>query len=332
MNSKDVLLDVQNLRTLLNTKLGDIYPVDGVSFKLKYNETLGIVGESGSGKSMTAYSLVQLLPRPAGTIVEGRVLFENEDLVRKSEKEMRMIRGRKIGMILQDPQSSLNPLFKIGFQVKESLAVCEKNKSKIELHEQAIRKLRQVQLADPENRISNYPHQLSGGMKQRVVGAIAISSEPKILIADEPTTALDVTIQAQYLELMNQIKEETGLSIIFITHDFGIVAEMCDRVAVMYAGRIVETGPVADFFKNPAHPYTEALIKSVPSPEKKVDRLFSIEGNPPALWNLPDGCRYAPRCTYVTEKCLKEYPLTRSINEKGQEEHSVACWLDRSGS
>ena len=330
METNDTLLDVENLRTMLDTKLGEIYPVDGISFKLKYNETLGLVGESGSGKSMTANSLVQLIPRPAGKIVEGSIKFEGEDLVGKSEKEMRMIRGRKIGMILQDPQSSLNPLLKIGYQVKESLIVGGKISSKTELYEKAIQKLRQVQLADPENRISSYPHQLSGGMKQRVVGAIAISSEPKILIADEPTTALDVTIQAQYLRLMNQIKEDTGLSILFITHDFGIVAEMCDRVAVMYAGRIVETGTVEEFFKNPAHPYTEALIKSVPSPEEKVDRLFSIKGNPPALWNLPIGCRYAPRCSYAKERCFKEYPLTRSINKKGEEEHSVACWLDRS--
>jgi len=299
--------------------------VDGVSFTLQRGETLGIVGESGSGKSMTALSLFQLLP-PGGRIVSGSVQLEGEDLLGKTEAEMRQIRGRRMSMILQDPQSSLNPVFRVGSQLMEALGLRERAPRQV-LREQAVEILRRVQVADPDHRVDNYPHQMSGGMKQRVVGGIAISGKPVVMVADEPTTALDVTIQAQYLQLLKQIKEATELSIIFITHDFGIVAGMCDRVVVMYAGRIVESAPVRDLFNQPLHPYTQALMASVPSVERKENRLMSIAGTPPALWELPTGCRFAPRCPRVTQRCVEEYPATVRVETPDSRGHEAACWL-----
>ena len=321
MASKDTVLEVNDLHTYFFNRRGITKAVDGVSFSLKEGETLGIVGESGCGKTMTALSLLGLVPKPAARIVSGEIILDGEDLVQKSEKEMRQIRGRKISMILQDPQTSLNPVFSIGSQVMEALGVSHKFARK-EMVNRAIDALRNVRVAAPERRMSDYPHQMSGGMKQRVIGAIAISSTPKVIIADEPTTALDVTIQLQYLQLLREIQQETGLAIIFITHDFGIVARMCDRVAVMYAGRIIESGDVRTLFNSPTHPYTQALMASVPKMDR-TERLFAIDGQPPALFALPEGCRFADRCSHVRERCFQEYPPIL----QPETDHDVSCWM-----
>lgn len=317
----DVVLDVQDLHTYCFTRFGVVKAVNGVSFYLRQGETLGVVGESGCGKSMTALSILRLVPEPAARIVQGKILLQGENLVDKSDKEMREIRGKRISMILQDPQTSLNPVFTIGNQLIEAIKTHRKSSMK-DMVQRAITALKQVRVAAPERRVEDYPHQMSGGMKQRVVGAIALSCEPYVIIADEPTTSLDVTIQAQYLRLLREIQEETGLSIIFITHDFGIVAKMCDRVMVMYAGRSVETGSVRDIFNHPSHPYTQALLNSVPKLEERTSRLYSIEGQPPPLWNLPQGCRFAPRCPYTEARCEQEYPPTFPIAEG----HTADCW------
>ncbi len=320
-----VVLEVEDLHTYCFTRFGTVKAVDGVSFSLRQGEALAIVGESGSGKTMTALSLLQLQPKPAARIVKGSIRLEGEELLDKSEQEMRQIRGRRISMILQDPQTSLNPVFTVGNQVMEAIQNQHPDQDKRSRVRRAIQALKQVRVAAPERRVEDYPHQISGGMKQRVVGAIAISCEPKVIIADEPTTSLDVTIQAQYLRLLREIQEETNLALIFITHDFGIVAKMCDRVVVMYAGRHVESGPVREIFNNPAHPYTRALLRSVPSMDEDVERLYSIEGQPPALWDLPEGCRFAPRCVHATERCRHKYPPTYTVGKNGAE-HTAACW------
>ena len=276
---------------------------------------------------MTALSLLGLVPKPAARIVSGEIILDGEDLTKKSDEEMRKIRGRKISMILQDPQTSLNPVFSIGNQVIEALGISEKTNRK-SMFNRAVESLRSVRVAAPESRMSDYPHQMSGGMKQRVIGAISMASSPKVIIADEPTTALDVTIQLQYLNLLKDIQQETGMAIIFITHDFGIVARMCDRVAVMYAGRIVESADVRSLFNKPTHPYTQALINSVPQMDR-TDRLFSIDGQPPALWDLPEGCRFAERCEHARPQCRQEYPGVLPAGE----DHVASCWmLDQSWS
>ena len=321
----DAILEVKNLRTYFFSKRRVVKAVDGVDFYLRKGETLGIVGESGSGKSMTALSLLRLVPKPAGRIVSGEILLDGVNILEKSDIEMRRIRGREISMILQDPQTSLNPVFTIGDQVLEALTIHNKGNDQRSLLKRSIDVLRQVNIADPERRTGNYPHQMSGGMKQRVVGGISISCDPQIIIADEPTTSLDVTIQAQYLRLLQDIQAATGLSIIFITHDFGIVASMCDRVVAMYAGRIVERGPVRAIFHAPSHPYTQALIHSVPKMEERTQRLYSIPGQPPALWDLPTGCRFAPRCVYADERCHAEYPPAFPGLSR-EEEHTANCW------
>lgn len=319
----DVVLDVRDLRTYLYTRWGVTKAVDGVSFQVREGETLGIVGESGCGKSMTALSLLRLAPKPAARTESGEILLDGVDLLKLSEAEMREFRGSKISMILQDPQTSLDPLFTIGDQLIETLIAHQKSpEPRKKLWDRAVDALRQVRVADPERRMSAYPHEMSGGMKQRVVGATALLSRPRVLIADEPTTALDVTIQAQYLRLLKRVQEETGVSIIFITHDMGVVAKMCDRAVVMYAGRIVEHGTVRELFNTPTHPYTAALLSSVPKMEKRVERLYSIEGQPPALFDLPPGCRFAPRCQYADDRCRAEYPSTFT-SDTG---HDVACW------
>jgi oligopeptide/dipeptide ABC transporter ATP-binding protein len=315
------VLDVQNLRTYFFTRTGVVKAVDGVSFTLMPGETLGIVGESGSGKSMTALSLMRLVPEPAGRIVEGKILFQGDDLVQKTQSEMRDIRGRDICMILQDPMTSLNPVFTIGNQLIETVRQGEHQPSS-GLKARAIELLQKVKIASPDTRMNAYPHQMSGGMRQRVVGAIAIAGAPKVLIADEATTSLDATIQYQYLMLLKELQAETGMSIIFITHDFGIVAKMCDRVAVMYAGRVAENADVRDLFNKPAHPYTEALMRSVPNVDEEVDHLYSIEGQPPALDNLPPGCTFAPRCPYVFDRCNEAFPDLFQVGAG----HSATCW------
>jgi len=316
-----IVLEVKDLHAYLYTRWGVVRAVDGVSFALREGETLGLVGESGCGKTMTGLSVLRLLPEPAGRIVQGQVLLEGEDLVTKSEAEMRRVRGRRISMILQDPQTSLNPVFTIGDQLVEALRMLHVD-GKPALAHRAEEALRRVKVAAPEQRMRAYPHQMSGGMKQRVVGAIAVAGEPRVLIADEPTTALDVTIQLQYLALLKEMQARTRLAMLFITHDFGIVARMCDRVAVMYAGRIVESGPTRALFRAPRHPYTEALMASVPRMEASVERLPSIEGQPPSLHDLPIGCRFAPRCRYADDRCRHEYPPTLPVGAA----HEAACW------
>ena len=320
------LLEVEDLGVALETKLGRFQVIDGVSFRLAANETLGVVGESGSGKSMTALSIMRVLPRRIARITSGRVLLNGEDLLKKSESEMRQeVRGRKIAIIPQDPQTSLNPLFPVGAQIVEALRMHMPDLGRDELRDLAIRAMEHVRIAAPEHRFSAYPHQLSGGMKQRIVGAIAIACRPSLIIADEPTTALDVTVQAQYLRLLEDIQAETGMSILFITHDLGIVAKLCDRLMVMYAGRVVETGTVRAIFDRPAHPYTRALLASVPRADSKAERLVSIEGQPPAFWDLPKGCRFAPRCPLADERCRTLYPPSNEIAD-GSHGHSAACW------
>ena len=320
------ILEVEDLHTYFFNRNSITKAVDGVSFYLRQGETLGIVGESGCGKTMTALSLLRLVPPPAGRIVQGAIRLNGEDILQKSDEEMRQIRGRQISMILQDPQTSLNPVFTIGNQLVEALGMARREGRKNMLT-RAVDALRNVNVAAPERRLEDFPHQMSGGMKQRVVGAIALSCEPGVIIADEPTTALDVTIQLQYLRLLKDIQAETGLAIIFITHDFGVVARMCDRVAVMYAGRVVENGPVREIFNEPSHPYTRALIDSVPKLEERTERLYSIEGQPPLLSNLPEGCRFADRCEYKRDRCLAEYPNSYTVKES----HTADCWrLDES--
>ena len=315
------VLEVKDLKTYFYTRTGVVKAVDGVTFSLHPGETLGIVGESGCGKSMTALSIMGLVPQPAGRIVGGQVLFEGENLLEKSSHEMQEIRGRQICMILQDPMTSLNPVYTVGSQLIETLRMGGGVRAR-GLRNRAIEALGRVKIAAPESRIGSYPHQMSGGMRQRVVGAIAVAGAPKVLIADEATTSLDATIQLQYLQLLRDLQADTGLSIIFITHDFGIVAKMCDRVAVMYAGRIVENANVRDLFNRPAHPYTEALIRSVPNVDEDVETLYSIEGQPPALDQLPEGCTFAPRCPYVFDRCLGEFPRNMRVTD----DHHATCW------
>ena len=317
----DVVLEVKDLHTYFFNRRGITKAVDGVSFTLREGETLGIVGESGCGKTMTARSLLRIIPRPAARIVSGEVILDGENLVTMSDEEMRQVRGSKIAMIFQDPQTSLNPVFTIGNQVIEALGTHEGGRSR-NLFDRAVEALRSVRVAAPERRMHDFPHQMSGGMKQRVLGAIAISSAPRVIIADEPTTALDATIQLQYLRLLKDIQEETGMAIIFITHDFGIVARMCDSVAVMYAGRVVERGDVRQLFNDPSHPYTQALMASVPQMER-TDRLFAIDGQPPALYALPDGCRFADRCGHTRDICHQEYPQPGEAAEG----HVAHCWM-----
>jgi oligopeptide/dipeptide ABC transporter ATP-binding protein len=317
----DVILDVKDLRTYFQTSYGTVKAVDGVSYYVKRGETLGVVGESGSGKSVTALSIMRLIPSPPGYIVGGEVILDGQNVLDLSDDEMAKIRGSKVGMILQDPMTALNPVFNIENQVGEAIRIHQNLKGQ-SLVDKIIHSLRQVRIPAAESRMKDYPHQLSGGMRQRVVGAISISCAPIVLIADEPTTALDVTIQAGYLRLLKEIQAETGVAIIFITHDFGIVAKMCDRVAIMYAGRIVETGDVRQIFNDPAHPYSEALLASVPKLEERTERLYSIEGQPPPLFDLPPGCPFAPRCEYAQDVCREAYPVRVEIGE----EHTASCW------
>ena len=319
--AQEVVLKVDDLRTYFTTRWGTVKAVDGVSFDLRRGETLGIVGESGSGKSVTMLSLMRLIPIPPGRIVSGSIALDGEDLLQLSDSEMNRIRGSKIALIIQDPMTSLNPVFTIGNQVSEAIRI-HQDIPRRSVMEQALSMLRKVNIPAAETRMRDYPHQMSGGMRQRVVGAIGISCQPQVLIADEPTTSLDVTIQAQYLALLKELQRDSNVGLIFITHDFGIVAKMCDRVAVMYAGRIVEQGSVRDIFNNPSHPYTEALLASVPKMEEDVDRLYSIEGQPPTLHDLPVGCPFAPRCQYAMDKCREEYPTRTTVSEG----HFASCW------
>ena len=266
-------------------------------------------------------SLMRLVPIPPGRFESGKITLDGEDILQLSENEMSKIRGSKIALIIQDPMTSLNPVFSIGNQVNEAIAI-HQDIPRASVAARALEVLRKVNIPAAESRVKDYPHQMSGGMRQRVVGAISISCEPMVLIADEPTTSLDVTIQAQYLKLLKELQQESDLALIFITHDFGIVAKVCDRVAVMYAGKMVELGDVRDIFNRPAHPYTEALLASVPKLEENVERLYSIEGQPPTLHDLPVGCSFAARCPYVMDRCREEYPPQFDVGER----HMAACW------
>ncbi len=317
------ILEVKDLRTYFHTRTGIVKAVDGVNFELYPGETLGVVGESGSGKSMTSLSIMGLVPQPAGRIERGsQILYRGENLLEKSQSEMRQIRGKEICMILQDPMTSLNPVYTVGNQVIETLRQNDDAQRSSSLKERAIELLSKVKIPAPDSRFSNFPHQMSGGMRQRVVGAIAMAGAPNVLIADEATTSLDATIQYQYLALLKELQQDTGMAIIFITHDFGIVAKMCDRVAVMYAGRVAEIADVRELFNNPQHPYTEALMRSVPNVDEDIDFLYSIEGQPPALDNLPPGCTFADRCPYVFEKCREEFPPEVAAGNR----HIATCW------
>ena len=295
--------------------------VDDVTFTLEVGRTLGIVGESGSGKTTLALTLMRLLP-PAARIAAGSVRFEGEELLSKSEAQMRAIRGKRMAMILQDPMASLNPLFTVGDQIAETLRAHETTTRRA-AWARARGLLAAVNIAAPERRVGEYPHELSGGMRQRVVGAIAISCGPRLLIADEPTTSLDVTIQAQYLKLLGDIQREHGLAMIFITHNLGIVARMCDQVAVMYGGRLVEAGPVRSIFNEPAHPYTRALIESIPKFGDATERLTAIEGQPPDPSALPPGCAFHPRCPLVVDRCRAEAPPESRVAAQ----HRTRCWV-----
>jgi peptide/nickel transport system ATP-binding protein len=315
------LLEVSDLKTYFFTKRGEVRAVDGVSFSVHAGESLGLVGESGCGKTITCLSLLRLVPRPAGKIVSGKILFEEEDLLLKNESEMRKIRGKKIAIILQDPMSSLNPSYPIGEQVAEVVRLHQRLKGRA-LWDKVMHALKLVRIPSPEVRMRDYPHQMSGGMRQRVAGAIALSCSPKLLIADEPTTSLDVTIQKQYLSHLRQLQKESGMGMIFITHDFGIVAAVCDKVAVMYSGKIVESASARDLFNNPRHPYTRAIMACVPNIEVEVKKLASIEGQPPSLLNPPPGCRFAPRCGIAEKHCWVEHPIEVQIAD----DHKVSCW------
>ena len=317
------VLEVKQLQTYFFSAQGTrvVKAVDGVSFTLNEGETLGVVGESGSGKTVTSMSLLRLLP-PAARIVGGEIWFQGENLVTKSEREMRHLRGSQLTMILQDPMMSLNPLFTIGEQIAEPLRI-HRHMRGTRLVERIKELLRGVRIPSPEVRMREYPHQMSGGMRQRIVGAIGISCEPQLLIADEPTTSLDVTIQAQYLNLLKDIQQRSRLAMIFITHNIGIVAKMCDNVGVMYAGKLVERAPVRTLFNQPAHPYTEALLHAVPTLTDRSKRLWSIEGQPPDLANPPAGCPFNPRCPKAEDRCRREVPPEFQVGEN----HYTRCWL-----
>lgn len=320
---QEKLLTVNKLRTeFFQNKKTSVTAINEISFDIGKGEILGLVGESGCGKSVTSLSIMRLLNFTSGKVTKGEVIFDGKDLQKLSEKEMREIRGGKMSMIFQEPMSSLNPAMRIDKQVIEGIRL-HTNLSKQEARERAAKILQQVGIPDPERVLKNYPHQLSGGMSQRVMIAMAMSCNPQLLIADEPTTALDVTIQAQILELMKKIQQEEGMSILLITHDLGVVAEMCTRVIVMYAGEIVEEAPVEVLFNNPTHPYTEGLIASVPKLGSGVKVLPSIPGSVPDLSMLPKGCRFAPRCKYATERCHNEEPDLFEVSEH----QKCRCWL-----
>jgi len=315
------LLVVEDLRTHFFTRRGVTRAVDGVSFTLHAGETLALVGESGSGKSVTCLSLVRLVPEPAGRIVGGRVLFAGDDLLQKSPAEMRQVRGKQIAMVLQDPLTSLNPALTIGTQVGEVVRLHQGLRG-ASLRERVLDSLRRLRIPGADTRLGHYAHQFSGGMRQRVSSAIALSCAPRLLIADEPTTALDVTIQAQYLELLKDVQASAGLAVILVTHDFGIVAAIADRVAVMYAGRIVEMGSTLQVFDNPSHPYTRALLRCLPDVALKRQQLVEIGGQPPDLARLPQGCPFAPRCPERQAVCDEAFPATVDVGRG----HTASCW------
>ncbi len=318
------LLEVKDLRTYFHTEDGTVKAVDGITFDLQRGETLGIVGESGSGKSVTNLSIIRLVPTPPGEIVGGEVRFNNQDILKLPEREVRRIRGRSIAMIFQDPMTSLNPFMKISRQLME-MTQLHLGHSRTEAYEHAIKMLERVGIPDARARVDSYPHEFSGGMRQRVMIAMALSCGPELLIADEPSTALDVTIQAQILELIKKLKSETGTSVILITHDLGVVAGMTDHVIVMYAGKVFEEAPTRELFGTPGNPYTKGLLRSVPDPTREQDELYQIPGLPPDVAHLPPGCPFAPRCERAEEICHREFPPFVQLTA----EHRSLCHFAR---
>ncbi|MBI5290133.1 MAG: ABC transporter ATP-binding protein [Chloroflexi bacterium] len=318
------LLQVRDLTTQFFTEEGVVHAVDGVSYDVQEGETLGLVGESGSGKSVSALSILRLIPNPPGKIVKGEVFFEGEDILKMDEEEVRHIRGNRIAMVFQEPMTSLNPVLTIGRQLTEALELHLKMDNNA-ARKRAAELLDMVGIPSGGARLNDYPHQFSGGMRQRVMIAMALSCNPKLLLADEPTTALDVTIQAQVLEIMARLSRELGTAVVIITHNLGVVARYADRVNVMYAGRIVETATAAELYARPRHPYTIGLLKSVPRlDQSKKDRLIPIDGVPPDLVHRPKGCSFAPRCQYKIEKCLTDDPPLQPVGDK----HESACWVN----
>ncbi|MEO8207979.1 MAG: ABC transporter ATP-binding protein [Chloroflexota bacterium] len=317
------LLDVSNLSTHFFTRDGVVRAVDDVSFTIGYGETLGLVGESGCGKSVTALSITRLVPNPPGRIVGGSITFDGVDVLGLNDAGMRQLRGKEIGFIFQDPLTSLNPTLTIGYQIAEPIRE-HLNLSRKAANDRVVELLTKVGIPKARERLNDYPHQFSGGMRQRVMIAIALSCDPKLILADEPTTALDVTIQAQILELIKALSQESNTAVLLITHDLGIAAGMCDRINVMYAGRIVETGAVDELFERPRQPYTWGLLDSLPRlDDVKGARLRSIEGLPPLLIDIPDACRFAPRCAYMRDACLESEPSLTARNDSG---HQARCW------
>lgn len=323
--SADPLLRIEDLRVVFDTDDGIVQAVEGAGYDLYPGETLAVVGESGSGKSVTAHSVLGLVPRPPGRQVSGRIMFDGEDLTRSSEAHLRRVRGRRISMVFQEPMTSLNPVHKIGKQIMEPMLIhriCGAREAQL----RAVDLLRQVGIAAPEQRMGEYPHQLSGGMRQRVMIAIALACEPEVLIADEPTSALDVTVQLQILRLLKSLQEQMGLAVILITHDLGVVAEVADRVVVMYAGRVVESGDVHEIFMRSMHPYVAGLRRSIPDLDTEHEWLQVIPGQVPDASHLPPGCPFAPRCEFVMDRCTAEDPPTTWVRSG----HTVRCWLNDS--
>ncbi len=321
----DRLLELKGLKTHFFTDEGVVRAVDGVDLYINKGETLGVVGESGCGKTVTALSIMRLIPMPPGRIVEGQMLYEGRDLVTLPSSQMRKVRGKEISMVFQEPMTSLNPVFTIGEQIAEAIRLHEGLGRRAAM-DKTIEMLKIVHMANPERRVKEYPHQLSGGMRQRVMIAMALSCNPKLLIADEPTTALDVTIQAQILDLLNELKAKLGMAVLLITHDMGVIAETAQRVMVMYAGKVVEEAPVSELFKEPLHPYTQGLLRSIPRIDlaaTKKQRLEAIPGVVPSLLDLPPGCRFAPRCQFVKPMYTEKEPPLKEVRPG----HKVACWL-----
>jgi len=321
-NKKTPVLDVRDLRTHFTTDAGVARAVDGVSFSIPAGKTLALVGESGSGKSVTALSVMRLIPNPPGRVVGGSIQFMGRDILSMPEAEMRRVRGNGISMVFQEPMTALNPVFRVGSQIASAIRV-HQPMSKREARAYAIQLLQKVGIPSPEQRVDDYPHQMSGGMRQRVMIAMALACGPELLIADEPTTALDVTIQAQILDLLRKLQSDSGLSILLITHNLGIVAEMADEVAIMYAGKIVEHGRMRDVFKSPSHPYTRGLFNSLPDIRKPGERLQAIRGSVPPATRFPEGCRFHPRCPYAFDRCSIDEPSLQTAGDA----HNVACWL-----
>jgi len=321
----DRLLEVKGLKTYFFTDEGVVRAVDGLDLRIDKGETLGIVGESGCGKTVTALSIMKLIPMPPGRIVEGQILYEGRDLVTLPPGQMRKVRGKEISMVFQEPMTSLNPVFTIGEQIAEAIRLHEGLGRRAAM-DKTVEMLKIVHMANPERRVKEYPHQLSGGMRQRVMIAMALSCNPKLLIADEPTTALDVTIQAQILELLNELKAKLGMAVMLITHDMGVIAETAQRVMVMYAAKVVEEAPVKELFKEPLHPYTQGLLRSIPRIDlaaTKKQRLEAIPGVVPSLIDVPPGCRFTPRCPFAKAVCSEKDPVLKEVKPG----HKVACWL-----